>query len=79
MDNGVVHKLKEGYEYSLLNKKTGIILENSVVDEKTIIMGMATLNEDEEHIDNSIKLFVILRVQKFLFIAFQQQGNVNEN
>ena len=55
MDNGVVHKLKEGYDYSLLNKKTGIILENSVVDEKTIIMGMATLNEDEEHIDNSIK------------------------
>jgi DNA-directed RNA polymerase II subunit RPB2 len=50
-----VSNLKEGYDYSKLNEETGIIIENSIVDEKTIVMGMAVMNEDDELTDSSIK------------------------
>jgi DNA-directed RNA polymerase II subunit RPB2 len=55
MNNNQVSNLKEGYDYSKLNEETGIIIENSIVDEKTIVMGMAVMNEDDELTDSSIK------------------------
>jgi DNA-directed RNA polymerase II subunit RPB2 len=54
MKNNQVSNLKEGFDYSKLNEHTGIIKENSTVDEKTIIMGMAVYN-DEELVDSSVK------------------------
>ena len=50
-----VEALKEGFDYNKLDKKTGIIRENEIVDEKTIIIGMATNIDDKEYIDSSVK------------------------
>ena len=52
-DSKVV-SLKEGFDYSKLDDETGIIRENEIIDEKTIVMGMATSNIDKEYIDSSI-------------------------
>ena len=49
-----VVSLKEGFDYSKLDDETGIIRENEIIDEKTIVMGMATSNIDKEYIDSSI-------------------------
>jgi DNA-directed RNA polymerase II subunit RPB2 len=55
-DNNVIN-IKEGYDYSKLDKETGIIKENTVLKEKTIIIGKAMNNIDEPNsfIDASIK------------------------
>ncbi len=54
MKDNQVSRLKEGFDYSKLNEQTGIIIENSIVDEKTIMMGMAVSN-DEDLVDSSVK------------------------
>ena len=55
-DNNVMN-IKEGYDYSKLDKETGIIKENTVLKDKTIIIGKAMNNIDEPNsfIDASIK------------------------
>ena len=55
-DNNVMN-IKEGYDYSKLDKETGIIKENTVLKDKTIIIGKAMNNIDDPNffIDASIK------------------------
>ena len=55
-DNNVIN-IKEGYDYSKLDKETGIIKENTVLKDKTIIIGKAMNNIDDPNsfIDDSIK------------------------
>ena len=52
-----VYGLKEGYDYSNLHPITGIIKENSIVNEKTIVIGKAntSLVEPDTFIDSSVK------------------------
>ena len=51
--NKNVKVIKEGFDYNKLDEN-GIIRENEIVDEKTIMMGMATSNQDSDYIDSSI-------------------------
>ena len=53
-DNNVIG-LKSGFDYSKLNKETGLINENEEVNEKTIIIGKGTkiLGETNEYADGS--------------------------
>jgi len=48
---------KPGYDYSKLEPKSGLIKENSEVNEKTILIGMATntLISSDAYVDESIK------------------------
>ncbi len=48
--------LKPGYDYSHLNKESGLIEENSLVDDKTILIGKASngLITSDAYIDESI-------------------------
>ena len=47
---------KPGYDYSQLDKESGLIKENSIVNDKTILMGMATnsLSSSDAFIDESV-------------------------
>ena len=55
-DNNVIGK-KPGYDYSQLDKKTGIIKEGSIITDKTIVIGKATnsITDLTTYIDNSVK------------------------
>jgi DNA-directed RNA polymerase II subunit RPB2 len=57
IQNNEVYGVKEGYDYSKLHPITGIIKENSVVNEKTIVIGKGntSLLEPDTFIDSSIK------------------------
>ena len=57
IDDNNVSNIKEGYDYSKLDKETGIIKENTVLSEKTIIIGKAmnNINEPNTFIDDSVK------------------------
>ena len=44
MDNGDIVGIKTGYDYSKLDKY-GIVREGTIVDDKTILIGMYTTNE----------------------------------
>ena len=48
---------KPGYDYSMLEPKSGLIKENSLVNDKTILIGMATntVSSSDAYIDESIK------------------------
>jgi len=48
---------KPGYDYSQLEPNSGLIKENSLVDDKTILIGMATntISSSDAYIDESIK------------------------
>ena len=52
-----VMNIKEGYDYSKLHEETGIIKENTILSNKTIMIGKVTTSfEDEgELIDSSVK------------------------
>ncbi len=52
-DNNVVG-LKPGYDYSKLDKHTGIIKENSIVDEKTVLIGKVVQDESNTLVDMSV-------------------------
>ena len=53
--NNVIRK-KPGYDYSKLDKVTGLIKEGSIIDDKTILIGRAMddPNEFNQYIDSSI-------------------------
>ena len=53
-ENNVIG-LKSGFDYSKLNKKTGLINENEEVNEKTIILGKGTkiMGTTNEYVDDS--------------------------
>jgi DNA-directed RNA polymerase II subunit RPB2 len=51
--NKNVKVIKEGFDYNKLDEN-GIIRENEIVDEKTIMMGLATSNKDSDYIDSSV-------------------------
>jgi DNA-directed RNA polymerase II subunit RPB2 len=55
-DNEVV-ELNSKYDYSKLDKKTGLIKENTIVDDKTIVIGKASRNAtlSEKYSDSSVK------------------------
>ena len=55
MDTNVVG-LKPGYDYSNLDKKSGIIKENTVVTDKTVVIGRGTnsITALNTYIDNSV-------------------------
>jgi len=55
LDNNVIG-LKPGYNYQDLDKKSGIIKENTVVTENTVIMGMGSNSIDsiDTYVDNSV-------------------------
>ena len=48
--------IKPGYDYQELDDKSGLIKENSVVTEKTVIMGMGTnsITSIDTYVDNSV-------------------------
>jgi len=54
-DNNVVGK-KPGYDYSQLDAQSGLIKENSLVNDKTILIGMATnsISSSDAFIDESV-------------------------
>jgi DNA-directed RNA polymerase II subunit RPB2 len=56
IENNDVIGLKTGYDYSKLDKDSGLIRENEPVDEKTIVIGKATRDSTSEniYIDESI-------------------------
>ena len=56
IENNEVIGLKTGYDYSKLDKDSGLIRENEPVDEKTIVIGKATRDSTSENIyvDESI-------------------------
>ena len=56
INNNNVLGLKPGYDYSKLDEKSGIIRENSTVDDKTVVIGMASNNisQPDSYIDNSV-------------------------
>ena len=56
INNNNVLGLKPGYDYSKLDEKSGIIRENSEVDDKTVVIGMASNNieQPDSFVDNSI-------------------------
>ena len=55
-DNNVIG-IREGYDYSQLDKKTGLIKENTLLTEKTIVIGKASnsLDDPELFVDASVK------------------------
>lgn len=54
LDNEVVG-MKNGYDYSLLDPKTGLIKEGSIVNDKTILIGKVVYEEgDEAYTDDSV-------------------------
>jgi DNA-directed RNA polymerase II subunit RPB2 len=55
IDNNVVG-LKAGYEYNQLDKHSGIIKENTIVTEKSVIIGMGinSISEVDTYIDDSV-------------------------
>ena len=57
IEDNNVENLKEGYDYSKLDKETGIIKENTLLNERTIIIGKAMNNIDDPNsfIDASMK------------------------
>ena len=57
IENNQVYGLKEGYDYSQLDPISGLIRENSTVNEKTIVIGKAntSLLEPDTFIDSSTK------------------------
>ena len=57
IENNNVLGLKEGYDYSKLDEETGLIKENTEVNEKTIMIGKTTTSmlEDNYYIDSSVK------------------------
>jgi DNA-directed RNA polymerase II subunit RPB2 len=55
IENSNVTGLKVGYDYSKLDEDTGIIKENEIVDQHTIIIGKATLDPvSKTYIDSSV-------------------------
>ena len=50
-ENNVIG-LKSGFDYSKLDKKTGLIRENEEVTEKTIVIGKASPSLDETNVYN---------------------------
>ena len=57
IENNHVLSLREGYDYSKLDKETGLINEETIVDEKTIVIGKAETNatKDDFFVDASVK------------------------
>ena len=57
IEENEVYGLKEGYDYSQLDSLSGLIKENSIVNEKTIVIGKAntSLLEADTFIDSSVK------------------------
>ena len=57
IENNNVLGIREGYDYSKLDPETGLIRENTVVNEKTIVIGKATTNilEEDYFNDASVK------------------------
>jgi len=57
IEENEVYGLKEGYDYSQLDSISGIIKENSIVNEKTMVIGKAntSLLEPDTFIDSSVK------------------------
>ena len=55
MRNNEVVGLKMGYDYSQLDPRSGLIKENSEVNDKTILIGKATksMSSDEVYVDES--------------------------
>ena len=55
-DNNVLN-IREGYDYSKLDKSTGLIKDNVMLNEKTIVIGKATnsLIEPDMFVDSSVK------------------------
>jgi len=47
-DNDVVD-IKPGYDYSNLDKETGIIKENTIIDDKTVLIGKCVYNPTENN------------------------------
>ena len=56
IENNNVIGLKSGFDYSKLNKDTGLINENEEVNEKTIILGKGTkiMGTTNEYVDDSV-------------------------
>ena len=54
--NNNIIGLKPGYNYDYLDEKSGLIKEESIIDEKTILIGRATnsLTQPDTYIDSSI-------------------------
>jgi len=57
IEDNEVYGLKEGYDYSKLDRFSGLIKENTMVNEKTIVIGKAnnSLLETDKFIDASVK------------------------
>ena len=57
IENNNVLGVREGYDYSKLDPETGLIRENTIVNEKTIVIGKATTNilEEDYFNDASVK------------------------
>mgnify|MGYP001228819882 CR=1 FL=1 len=57
IENNEVYGVKEGYDYSKLDAMSGLIKENTIVNEKTIVIGKAntSLLEPDTFIDSSVK------------------------
>ena len=57
IENNNVLGIREGYDYSKLDEETGLIKENTIVNEKTIVIGKATTNilEEDYFNDASVK------------------------
>ena len=56
IENNNVLGIKEGYDYSKLDSETGLIKENTIVDQKTIVIGKATTNILEENYFNDASI-----------------------
>ena len=56
IENNEVVGLKMGYDYSQLDPRSGLIKENSEVNDKTILIGKATksMSSDEVYVDESV-------------------------
>ena len=52
-DNNVVG-LKPGYDYSKLDKLTGIIKPNTIIDEKTVLIGKVIKDDTNTYVDMSV-------------------------
>ena len=54
IENNNVTGLKEGYDYSKLDPVTGIIKENTVINEKTVLIGKVVKDENNNYVDMSV-------------------------
>ena len=52
IENNIIYNKKPGYDYSMLDNN-GLIKENTVLDDKKVIIGKAT-NNDTKYIDSSV-------------------------